>query len=167
MSHVFHRILQGKCPCIDDTVFSDNPLLTPAIRANVRITDKCVLVPLLPLWPVLFRGVRSFGRVISFCGNSWAVMGSLGTYPEVWCTPCSRSARSGNLKFSFPCWSRAFVTIEEQSGNWNYSVEFLDAYGDVPFSPAHSSSDWVLEAYEPEGRLACAITPPRASSPSI
>ena len=87
------------------------------------------MIPLLPRWPVLFRGVRTFGRVISFTRNSCAMLGSVGTYPEVWCTPCGRNGGGGDLTFFFPYWSRAFVTIQEQSGDWLYSVEFLDTFG--------------------------------------
>jgi putative heme degradation protein len=122
---------QGKCQRIEETVFSANPLLTPATRANARISDQRALIPLLPRWPVLFPGVRTFGRVISFCGNSHAGLGRIGRYPEVWCTPCGRSGSGGELEFSFPCWSRAFVSIEAQSGGWYYSAEFLDACGVV------------------------------------
>jgi putative heme degradation protein len=131
MSGVSCRIRQAEGLRIDDTVFSANPLLTPAIRANVRVTGNCLQVPLLPRWSVLFRGVHTFGRVISFCGNSCGVLGSIGGYPEAWCTPCGRSASGGNLRYFFPCWHRAFVTIEEQSGAWHYSVAFLDACSDV------------------------------------
>ena len=131
MSGVSCGIRQAECPRIDDTVFSANPLLTPALRANVRVTGGCLQVPLLPRWSVLFRGVHTFGRVISFCGNSCGVLGSIGGYPEVWCTPCGRSASGANLKYFFPCWNRAFVTIEEQSDQWHYSVVFLDGCADV------------------------------------
>ena len=129
MSGVSCRIRQAECRRIDATVFSANPLLTPAIRANVRVAGGCLEIPLLPRWPVLFRGVHCFRRVISFCGNSCSVLGSIGGYPEVWCTPCGRSASGGNLRYFFPCWNRAFVTIEEQFGEWHYSVAFLDACG--------------------------------------
>jgi putative heme degradation protein len=176
MSRVFHRIMPRTCPGIDDSVFSGNPLLTAATRSNVRITDRCLVIPLLPRWPVLFRGVRTFGRVISFCGNSWAVMGSLGTYPQVWCTPCGRSACGGNLKYSFLCWSRAFVTIEEQSDNWHYSVEFLDAYGNVvhtirltPEADLEAFRWWVElnHAANPRAEISPHVRPPsRVEGPS-
>ena len=106
MSGVSCGIRQAGCPRIDD-------------RSS------------LPRWSVLFRGVHTFGRVISFCGNSCGVLGSIGGYPEVWCTPCGRSASGANLKYFFPCWNRAFVTIEEQSDQWHYSVAFLDGCADV------------------------------------
>jgi putative heme degradation protein len=131
MAPVSGRIRQAECPQIGDTVFSANPLLTPAILTNVRVTGRCLQIPLLPRWPVLFQGVRRFGPVISFCGNSCGVLGKIGGYPEVWCTPCGRSASGGNLKFFFPCWSRAFVAIEKESGGWHYSVAFLDACANV------------------------------------
>ncbi len=128
---VFHRTPQGGCPRIEDTVFSGNPLLASAIRENVRIVGRRALIPLLPRWPVLFRGLRTFGRVTSFCRNSFAMLGSVGVYPEVWSTPCGRSARGGDLTFSFPCWSRALATIQERSGDWLYAAEFLDAFGNM------------------------------------
>ena len=34
-------------------------------------------------------------------------------------------------RFLFPYWSRAFVTIQEQSGDWLYSAEFLDTFGNL------------------------------------
>jgi hypothetical protein len=74
MAPVSGRIRQAECPQIGDTVFSANPLLTPAIRTNVRVTGRCLQIPLLPRWPVLFQGVRRFGPVISFCGNSCGVL---------------------------------------------------------------------------------------------
>ena len=59
------------------------------------------------------------------------MLGSVGVYPEVWCTPCGRSARGGDLTFFFPGWSRALATIQEHSGDWLYAVEFLDAFGNM------------------------------------
>ena len=126
-----HRIPQRKGPHIEESVFSANPLLDSVLRANVRIAGRRALIPLLPRWPVLLRGMRTFGRVVSFCQNSWAVSGSVCTYPEVWCTPCGRNASGGDLQFFLPCWSQAFVAIEERSGDWLYSAEFLDTSGDV------------------------------------
>ncbi|MGA7212774.1 MAG: hypothetical protein WBX20_01055, partial [Terrimicrobiaceae bacterium] len=79
-----HRIPQRKGPHIEESVFSANPLLDSVLRANVRIAGRRALIPLLPRWPVLLRGMRTFGRVVSFCQNSWAVSGSVCTYPEVW-----------------------------------------------------------------------------------
>lgn len=166
MSGVSCRIRQAECPRIDDTVFSANPLLTPAIRTNVRIAGGCLEIPLLPRWPVLFRGVHSFRRVISFCGNSCSVLGSIGGYPEVWCTPCGRSASGGNLRYFFPCWNRAFVTIEEQSGEWHYSVAFLDACADVLHTVC-LTQDSDLEAFRWWVGLNHAASPGAEISPHV
>ena len=32
------------------------------------------------------------------------MLGSVGAYPEVFSTPCGRSARGGDFKFFFPNW---------------------------------------------------------------
>jgi putative heme degradation protein len=69
--------------------------------------------------------------VVFYCQNSSALLGSAGTYPEVWSTPCGGRACGGDLKFFLSCWSQAFVTIEQGSDDWHYSVEFLGAGGDV------------------------------------
>jgi putative heme degradation protein len=166
MAPVSGRIRQAEYPQIGETVFSANPLLTPAIRANVRVTGRCLQIPLLPRWPVLFRGVRSFGRVISFCGNSCGVLGKIGGYPEVWCTPCGQSASGGNLKFFFPCWNRAFVAIEEQSGEWHYSVAFLDACADVLHTVC-LTQDSDLEAFRWWVKLNHAGSPGAEISPHL
>ena len=131
------------CPRVEDTAFAASPLLASAVRENVRIVGGRLLIPLLPRWPVLIRGLRTFGPVISFCGNPWALLGTAGRYPEVWSTPCGRKARGGDLEFFFPPWSRAFATIEKESGSWIYAAEFVDSLRNV-LHKIHltAESDW-------------------------
>lgn len=133
MFRVYSRIPQGQCASIAGTVFAANPLLSSTMLAKAQIVGRRVLIPILPRWAVLFRGVKTFGRVISFCRNGCAVLGSVGVYPEVLTTPCGRSdcGGDGEFKFFFPQWARAFVTVEEHAGSWLYATEFQDACGDV------------------------------------
>ena len=130
---VYSRIPQGQCASIAGTIFVENPLLSSTILANAHIVGRRVLIPILPRWAVLFRGVKTFGRVISFCRNGCAVLGRVGVYPEVLTTPCGQSAGGGDgdFKFFFPQWARVFVTVEEHAGSWLYATEFQDACGEV------------------------------------
>ena len=96
---VYSRIPQGQCASIAGTIFAENPLLSSTILANAHIVGRRVLIPILPRWAVLFRGVKTFGRVISFCQNGCAILGNLGVYPEVLTTPCGQSACGGDGDF--------------------------------------------------------------------
>jgi hypothetical protein len=131
---VFCRLSQSKRAAVEGSIFTDNSLLSAKILAGAHIVDRRALVPILPRWAVLFRGLKTFGEVISFCRNSCAALASAGVYPEVLTTPCGRSAQGGGdsaLEFFFPAWARAFVTVEEKAGDWLYAVEFHDNCGDV------------------------------------
>ena len=74
--------------------------------------------------------------------NPWALLGTAGA-TEV-CPPLrSPNARGGDLEFFFPPWSRAFATIEKESGSWIYAAEFLDSLRNV-LHKIHltAESDW-------------------------
>ena len=130
---MYSRISHGRRGSIEGTSFADNPLLAARDLTNVQIVGDRAVIPLLPRWPVLFRGLRTFGRVVYFCRNRGAALGRLGAYPAIWTTPCGRNASDGDrsLKFFFPAWASAFVTVEQQEADWLYGVEFLDFHGDM------------------------------------
>jgi putative heme degradation protein len=133
ISFVYSRIPQGQRASIEGTAFAGHPVLCSTILASFRVAGGRALIPLLPRWAVLFRAVKTFGRVVWFCRNRCAAIGTEGAYPDVLTTPCGQSAcgGDGDLKFSFPSWARAFVTVEENAGDWSHGVEFLDSYGEV------------------------------------
>ena len=91
------------------------------------------LIPLLPRWAVLFRGVRTFGRVVYVCVNRGATLGHVGPYPEIWSTPCGQGGWDDDrgLRFFFSGWAHGFVTVEQQEAGWLYAVEFQDFHGEV------------------------------------
>jgi hypothetical protein len=128
---MLNRMSPAACPRVEDTVFAANPLFASAIPESAQIVDGRLLIPLLPRWPVLLRGLSTLGPVVSFCGNPWALLGAAGCYPEVWSTPCGRRAHGGGYEFFFPLWSRAFAALEEQSGSWVCTAEFVDRRGNV------------------------------------
>ena len=163
---MLNRMSREACPRVEDTAFAASPLLASAVRENVRIVGGRLLIPLLPRWPVLIRGLRTFGPVISFCGNPWALLGTAGRYPEVWSTPCGRKARGGDLEFFFPPWSRAFATIEKESGSWIYAAEFVDSLRNV-LHKIHltAESDW--EAFRWWVEINRAPSPVAETSPYV
>ncbi len=143
---VYSRIPQGQRASIEGTAFAGNPVLSSTILAGVHLAGRRARIPLLPRWAVLFRGIKTFGRVVWSCRNRCAAIGTEGAYPEVLTTPCGQSAcgGDGDLKFFFPSWTRAFVTVEENAGHWSHGVEFLDSYGEVihkVFLTPHSNLD--------------------------
>ena len=75
---------------IESTAFAANPLLAAGNLANAQTNGGRALIPLLPRWAVLFRGVRTFGRVVYVCVNRGATLGHVGPYPEIWSTPCGQ-----------------------------------------------------------------------------
>ena len=127
------RISHGDRGSIESTAFAANPLLAAGNLANAQTNGGRALIPLLPRWAVLFRGVRTFGRVVYVCVNRGATLGHLGPYPEIWSTPCGQSGwdEDRGLKFFFSGWARGFVTVEQQVAGWLYAVEFQDFHGEV------------------------------------
>jgi putative heme degradation protein len=176
---VYSRIPQDQPGSLGESVFASCPLLSGDIRASARFQDERVLIPLLPRWAVLFRGLKTFGPVISFCRNRCAVLGTVADYPEVVSTPCGVSAcgGAGDLKFFFPNWACAFVAVEEHAGDWLYTVEFQDAWGGVvhkiiltPESNFDSFTWWVKINHAPNPASGCLREPDllarrRAASP--
>lgn len=169
---VYSRIPQGQRASIEGTAFAASPLLSSRFRASARVVGRRALIPILPRWAVLFRGVKTFGTVISFCRNRCAALGVVGAYPEVLSTPCGRSACGGlgDLKFFFPNWARAFVTIEEQAGGWLHAVEFQDPWGEVihklflmPESDFDAFRWWVEINHAPNPASEC-VREPRSPS---
>src|SRR4029077_5551796 len=98
---MLNRMSREACPRAEDTAFAASPLLASAVRENVRIVGGRLLIPLLPRWPVLIRGLRTFGPVISFCGNPGAGLGTPSRYPEVWSTPAVAMPAEATSSFSF------------------------------------------------------------------
>ena len=127
------RLSPGNRGSIEDTPFAANPLLAAENLANAQVIGGRALIPLLPRWAVLFRGVRTFGRVVYVCVNRGVTLGHLGPYPEIWSTPCGQSGWDDDrgLKFLFPGWARGFVTVEQREAGWLYAVEFQDFHGEV------------------------------------
>ena len=127
------RISHGDRGSIESTAFAANPLLAAGNLTNAQMNGGRALIPLLPRWAVLFRGVRTFGRVVYVCVNRGATLGHLGPYPEIWSTPCGQSGwdEDRGLKFFFSGWARGFVTVEQQVADWLYAVEFQNFHGEV------------------------------------
>ncbi len=171
---MYSRIPRGQHASIEGTAFAGNPVLSSTILASFHIAGRRALIPLLPRWAVLFRGVKTFGRVVWSCRNRCAAIGTEGVYPEVLTTPCGQSAcgGDGDLKFFFPSWASAFVTVEENAGHWSHGVEFPDFYGEVIHKvllTSHSNLDafcwWVdmnhapnpAAGHAPESRSPCRV----------
>ena len=127
------RLSHGNGGLIENTAFAANPLLAAGNLLNAQMVGGRALIPLLPRWAVLFRGIRTFGRVFYVCLSRGTSLGHLGPYPEIWSTPCDQSGWDDNrgLKFFFPGWARGFVTVEQREAGWLYAIEFQDFDGEV------------------------------------
>ena len=133
LTPVRSRISHGDRGSIENTAFAANPLLAAGNLTNAQMIGGRALIPLLPRWAVLFRGVRTFGRVVYVCVNRGATLGHVGPYPEIWSTPCGQGGWDDDrgLRFFFSGWAHGFVTVEQQEAGWLYAVEFQDFHGEV------------------------------------
>jgi putative heme degradation protein len=110
-----------------------NPLVASVLRENVRIADGRAMIGLWDGWPFLLSELPAFGPVLRITRNCYAVLGTIGEYPEVISVPCGHRGRAadGSLEFDFTSWARGTAVVESRREGWLYAIEFSDLSGEV------------------------------------
>jgi putative heme degradation protein len=165
---------------VEQTIFAANPLVAGIPWKNVTVRGGRASIPLGNRWGTMVEGIHAFGPVLSIARNTHAVLGRIGGYPKVFCASCGHcaAAADGTAEFYFGRWHRAEVSVEEKSGAWLYTIEFLDAWNETlhricltPDSDFEAFCEWVegnqdtgsaeeFSSSRPRGGCSAVTTPP-------